>query len=106
MLRVVIETKPNPSSSAAGEGGALPTPPSGSNAQTAPPPAARIVVTAERTEREANLEAELATERSSHAATAAQKKERELRLSELEDQLHRLRQPAPQKKKDSWWFDP
>ena len=74
----------------------------------APPPAAKIVVEATRTEREVNLEADLKAERDSHARTAAEKKDRELRICELQDQLQTFRagnRPAA-KKKSSWLFDP
>lgn len=54
-------------------------------------PAARIVATGERTEREIDLESELEAERTSHATTAAEKKAREIRVAELEDELHRLK---------------
>ena len=59
-----------------------------------PPPAARVVLTGQRTERELTLETELETEKSSHAKTAKEKKDRETRIAELEDELHRLRHPA------------
>ena len=97
------ETKPTPSP----EGGAnveqaIP------NANVVPPPFGKIVVTAERTEREANLEAELAAERAGHATTAAEKKQREIRLAELEDQLHQLHtlRATVRDTKGSWWFEP
>ena len=79
-------------------------------ATATPPPAGKIVVTAERTEREVNLEAELAAERASHANTAAEKKQREFRVAELEDQLDQLKHPTRAARsdstKDSWWFNP
>jgi len=53
-----------------------------------------VVLNGERTERELSLESDLQTERSSHAKTAKEKVEREKRISELEDELHRLRHPA------------
>lgn len=61
------------------------------NSTPAPPPASTIVVNAERTEREVQLQAELDSERGAHETTAKQKKERELRIAELEDELHKLR---------------
>lgn len=73
--------------------------------ETPPPPAgptaAGVVLTGTRTEREIDLEAELATERERHATTANEKKAREIRVAELEDELHRLKSaglkptPAP-----------
>ena len=57
----------------------------------AAPPAAAVVATGTRTEREVDLEAELATERERHTATANEKKAREVRVAELEDELHRLK---------------
>ena len=72
-----------------------PTPP-------APPPAAASVVNATRTEREANLEAELREERE-------QKRQREVRYAELEDENRQLKsalQPAaPKKKVGAGWFE-
>jgi hypothetical protein len=62
-----------------------------------------VVAAGGRSERELSLERDLATERTSHAATAHDKRERERRIAELEDELHRLRQtlepPAPPRKK-------
>lgn len=60
----------------------------------APPAAARTVTTGQRTEREIQLEAELQRERDQHTSTAAEKKQREVRIAELEDELHRLKTPA------------
>jgi len=60
------------------------------------------VLTGQRTERELSLETELETERSSHGKTAKEKKERETKIAELEDELHRLRHPArPAEKKSA-----
>ena len=67
----------------------------------AAPPAAKVVVTGQRTEREIALESDLETEKRTHAQTAKEKKDRELKIAELEDQLHKLREPprpAPEKK--------
>ena len=50
-----------------------------------PPPAAAAVISAGE-QRLADLQAELAAEKRSHAATAADKRERETRISELEDE--------------------
>lgn len=75
-------------------------PPTPSNAPAAPP-AARVVTTGTKTEREITLETDLEAERRTHAQTAKEKKERELRIAELEDELHKLREPprpAPEKK--------
>src|SRR5207249_1035355 len=55
------------------------------------PPAAKAVLSGGRTELEVQLEGELAAERERHARTEADKKSRETRISELEDELHRLR---------------
>jgi len=71
------------------------------NSRPAPPPASSIVANAERTEREVQLQSELDGERGAHATTAKEKKDRELRIAELEDELHRLRntpQPAAAKR--------
>lgn len=70
-----------------------------------PPPAAAVVATGKRTEREVELEAELEKERST-------RKQREIRLSELEDETFRLKQaglkpapaPAPVLPASSWTF--
>ena len=58
-----------------------------------PPPAAATVLTGTRSERETSLQAELEAERGSHAKTAKEKKDREVRISELEDELRRLKSP-------------
>ena len=67
---------------------------------SAAPPAASTVINGRKTEREISLEAELETERRTHAQTAKEKTDREKKIMELEDELHRLRapRPAPQKK--------
>jgi len=56
-----------------------------------PPPAAALVMAGTISERETNLAAELAQERASHATTAAEKKEREIKIAELEDALRLAR---------------
>lgn len=70
-----------------------PSPGSPGSASTpaAPPPAARTVVTATRTEREVELQGELDGVRGELASTAAEKKERELRIMQLEDELRALK---------------
>jgi hypothetical protein len=45
-----------------------------------------------------HLEAELKEEQSRHTKTAEEKKQREVRIAELEDELHRLKNPAQPKK--------
>lgn len=65
------------------------------------PPAARVVMTGQRSEREINLETDLARERSAHAVTAKEKKDRETKIAELEDELYRLRHPARPKAEKS-----
>jgi hypothetical protein len=65
----------------------------------AAPPAAKIVLTGEKSERETSLETELEAERNSHARTAKDKKDREVRIAELEDQLHKLKTPPQPKAK-------
>jgi colicin import membrane protein len=88
---------------------APPPPPPPAPPAPAAPPAAHTVATAQRTEREISLQAELDTERTRHATTAAEKKDRETRIAELEDELHRLKAtptPAPRKRKPSFgWFE-
>jgi hypothetical protein len=74
----------------------------------APPPAARIVGESQLTPREIELQTELDGERERHGQTEQEKKAREIRIAELEDELHRLRQlqsgPAPATApKKSWW---
>lgn len=87
------------------EGGA-PTPAAPAPAPAAPSPAAKTVLEGQRTEREIELGAELIAERTSHAATAGEKKARENRISELEDQLHQIKSAIGVKKKKSggWTF--
>lgn len=66
------------------------------------PPAASTVINGTRTEREISLEAELNTEKLTHAQTAKEKKDRELRIAELQDELHRLKSaPRPPLEKKS-----
>lgn len=65
------------------------------------PPAAETVVKGTKTEREITLESELQTERGSHAKTAKEKKDRELRIAELEDELHKLKSPPTPKSKSA-----
>lgn len=79
-----------------------PANPPAPNPQDAPaaPPAAEVVRTGQRSEREIALQAELETERESHAKTAKEKKDRETRIAELEDELHRLKQPLPAPARD------
>jgi hypothetical protein len=73
-----------------------PASPVNPTAAGAPPPAAHTVLTGERTEDSVRLAQELEAERASHAATAADKKAREVRIAELEDELHRIKEvPAP-----------
>jgi hypothetical protein len=57
-----------------------------------PPPAAKIVVQGQISEREIELQAELDAERASHAETAAQKKQREIKIAELERERGELRE--------------
>lgn len=81
-----------------------PPAPAPTPAPAARPPAAAVVVDG-KTEREVLLEAQLATERSGHDLTREQKKQREVKIAELEDELHRLRQPPrpqPTSKTDEW----
>ena len=77
-----------------------PTPPKPS---PAPPPASQIVVEARRSEREVELEREISDLRAKHDATEAAKRAREIRISELEDENHRLKSipkpPAPPKRR-------
>jgi hypothetical protein len=77
----------------AGGGGAVPspqTPPEPTNAP-APPPAGSVVVHGPRSERETELESELCRERDAHSMTAKEKKEREVHIAELQDELSRLK---------------
>jgi hypothetical protein len=68
------------------------------------PPAAEIVITGTKSEAESKLETDLKSERDSHARTAEEKKAREIKISELEDELTRLRkvQSAPVKEKSNF----
>jgi hypothetical protein len=56
------------------------------------PPAAAAVIDGTKTEAEIKLESELKEERARHDKTADEKKQREIRISELEDELRLLRQ--------------
>ena len=67
------------------------SPASSHSTPAAPPPAARTVVTATRTEREVELQSELDGVRGELTTTAAEKKERELRIMQLEDELRALK---------------
>lgn len=73
-----------------------PPPPEG-----APPPAAKIVVSAERKEGDTDLAREL-------EETRRKLKEREIRQSELEDENRRLKTPPPSappaQKRGGWGF--
>jgi hypothetical protein len=88
--------------------GASPTAGPTSTPAAVSPPAGRIVVSATRTEREVELQSELEQERSAHASTAAEKKERELRIMQLEDELRTLKTAAvpahPGSSRGSWTF--
>lgn len=66
--------------------------------ETDPPPAAAIVASGQRTEREIELESELQRERDRAAGISVEltsereiRKQREVRLSELEDENHRIK---------------
>jgi hypothetical protein len=64
---------------------------------SSPPPAAAVVLTGTKSERETGLETEIAELRESSGLTIRQ---RETRIAELEDELHRLKEtlrpvPAP-----------
>lgn len=67
------------------------TPPTPSPAPAAPP-AARTVKEGERTERELQLEKDLQAANDREARTAAEKKDREQRINQLEDELRQLKQ--------------
>lgn len=67
-------------------------------AAPAPPPAAKIIVEGVRSELEIELESELQAERDRHATTAAEKKQREIRIAELEDERRALLAPPAPKK--------
>src|SRR5690242_9342045 len=88
--------------SADGNGNIAPAP-AAPAAPASPPPAAAAVISGTKTEAELNLEKDLKDERDRHATTAAEKKQREIRISELEDELRRLREiqsarPVPSKR--------
>jgi hypothetical protein len=79
----------------AADGGAVNTPADKSNVnadppqgEAAPPPAATVVTEGTRNERELELERELEEERNL-------RKSREVRVSELEDENHRLKNVTP-----------
>lgn len=89
MRKILFSPDPEP-----GAPGNPPTP------EPAAPPAARAVLNGPRTEREVSLEAELEAERNSHGKTAKEKKDREVRINELEDELRRLKNPPPPARQD------
>jgi hypothetical protein len=60
----------------------------------APPPASVRVIEAP-TDRENELAAELEAEQARHARTAEEKKDHELRIMQLEDELRALKQVTP-----------
>jgi hypothetical protein len=62
-----------------------PTPP------PAPPPAAETVLTGIKSEREIQLETDLQKEREEKQRIESEKKDREIRISELEDENHQLK---------------
>jgi hypothetical protein len=81
-----------------------------------PPPAAAVVLAGTKTEAEIKLETDLADERNRHGRTAEDKKQREIKISELEDELAKLRRiqsatppvpPVPPRKKGilEAWMD-
>jgi len=79
--------------------------------EDASPPAARLVVETAPSEREAELERLLQEERHKRARTEEEKRQREIRIAELEDELHRLRrlldtprQPQPQRPLGPGWW--
>lgn len=93
-------------------GGGVPSAPSqASPSQPAPtdktpPPAAQTVTSGTKTEREVTLEKDLAKAHGDLATTAQEKKDKEMRIMELEDQLFRLKkslEPEPKKKAGSSW---
>ena len=110
MLKILLS--PDPADPAApADAPAAPTPPPASPDVSPPGKAtAAATVLAGKTEREAQLEAELAAAQKAHADTNQQRIERERRISELEDQLHQLKNltptpaPKPAKKKSEWGF--
>ena len=92
-------------------------PPSAAQLAPAPisapePPAARIVVASQPTERELSLAAELQAVTGRLTTTEAEKRAREQRINELEDELNRLKKlatptppSAPSKKSNGWFFE-
>jgi hypothetical protein len=76
------------------------TPPGTPTADTNP--AARTVLTGKISEREIDLENQLTDERAKHATTQKEKKDREIKIAELEDSLRLAREipktAAPEKK--------
>ena len=81
-----------------GDGGdpAHPSPPPGPPVsspapQPAPPPAATTVLEGTKTERELQLEEDLQKERDDKQRLADEKKDRELRIMQLEDENHQLK---------------
>jgi hypothetical protein len=89
------------------DGGAPPpNPASEGNLPPAPvpadPPAAAVVLEADRTEREIQLQDELQRERDRSTRLDADKKDRETKIAQLEDELNQLRSsPAPELADDS-----
>lgn len=83
---------PDPGTEGGGPASSVPSsqpqPPPPAPPPPAPPPAATVVGNATRSEREIQLETDLETERKA-------KKDREVRISELEDENHRLRSVPP-----------
>ena len=89
----------NDSISSPAPGGEIPVP--------AAPPAATVVITGTKTERELELERELDNERKA-------RKDREVTLAHIQDENHRLKSagirpepptpPAPAKKSGGWTF--
>ena len=78
-----------------------PPTPAAVHSDPAPPPAATIVLNGQRTEREVQLEQELEATRTRAQSTAEEKKEREKRINQLEDEIHRL--ITPNKPKSAPW---
>lgn len=70
----------------------IPPPAAAPACPSQPPQAAATVIAGKRTEREIELERDLDDERGRHATTAKEKKDRELRIAELEDELRRLKE--------------
>src|SRR5688500_8270450 len=101
-----------------GEGGGVPSPQDAQPAPTVPPPpaappAASTVANGPRTERDLALETELSQVKADlqrvkeqHAATEKEKKDREIRINTLEDEVRRLTTPpatpAKQKKEKAY----